>query len=66
MATTYTKEQIADLVDGRLPFETAHRMLSLPKTMTGSKNTWRFCKSEWNGKTKLYCLGVLIYILYKN
>ena len=31
MATTYTKEQIADLVDGRLPFETAHRMLSLPK-----------------------------------
>ena len=29
--TSYTKKEIGDLVDGRLPFNTVHRMLSMPK-----------------------------------
>jgi len=29
--SVYTKKEISDLVDGRLPFGTAHRMLSMPK-----------------------------------
>lgn len=29
--TSYTKKEVGDLVDGRLPFNTVHRMLSMPK-----------------------------------
>ncbi len=29
--STYTKKQVADLVEGRAPWSTVHRMLSMPK-----------------------------------
>jgi len=31
MATTYTKEQIEKLIDGRLDWDTVFRMLAMPK-----------------------------------